>query len=250
MSTNTNQPIAYDIVFPVFGGNKTKHGRFNPVNIFGTAFYIKNNYFITCAHTIESAYEQDVIALGYQNEDKTMSFVEIGQSEIFKENDSGILTASIPRAKAYPWFSQKLNMLNNVVSTGYAYGFDNEHSEVLIRSYKGYITLVGYYHRFPKVPAHYELSYMCPRGISGAPLLFIHENKTYVCGFTIGNEQTSMIVWSSEDIDENSNSKTIFQREESLHRGIAFQAESFFQLKSTILGMKIIDYLKKEKLLL
>lgn len=249
MKINQNQPTAYDIVFPVFGGSKTKEGNFEPKNIFGTAFYIDNDFFITCAHTIESASEHNVVALGYQNEKGDLSFALVQDSEIFEDNDSGIVVASIERATTYPWLSQKLAMLNNVVSTGYAFGFDDKNSEILIRSFKGHITLVGYNHKFPKTPAHYELSYMCPRGISGAPLIYVHQNQPYICGFTIGNEQTSMIVWSSEDIEEETNSKTVYQREESFHRGIAMQSESFFELESKLLGMKIFDYLKSMNLL-
>ncbi|AMC11904.1 hypothetical protein Lupro_11790 [Lutibacter profundi] len=246
---NSHQPTAYDYVFPVFGGILTKEGHFNPKNIFGTAFYIENNFFITCAHTIKKAEEQEIVALGFQNEQGQLSFSKIRDSEVFEDNDSGILVASIERAKSYPWLSQKLAMLNNVMSVGYAFGFDNKHSEVLIRAFKGHITMVGYNHNFPKTPAHYELSYMCPRGISGAPLLFKHKNQPYICGFTVGNEQTSMIVWSSEDIEEETNSKTVYQREESFHRGIAMQSKSFFELESKLLGMKIIDYLKSTDLL-
>ncbi len=249
MSININQPTAYDYVFPVFGGVLTKEGHFDPKNIFGTAFYIENNFFITCAHTIHNAKEHEIVALGYQNEKSQLSFSLVQDTEVFEDNDSGILVASVKRAKSYPWLSQKLAMLNDVVSTGYAFGFDNEHSEVLIRSFKGHITLVGFNHNFPKVPAHYELSYMCPRGISGAPLIHVNKNQPYICGFTVGNEQTSMVVWSSEDVEEETNTKTVYQREESFHRGIAMQAESFFELKSKLLGMKIIDYLKSIGLL-
>ncbi|MFC7445295.1 hypothetical protein C7H62_0500 [Mesoflavibacter sp. HG96] len=249
MKINQNQPTAYDIVFPVFGGNKTENGNFEPINIFGTAFYIKNNFYITCAHTIKNANEYEIMALGFQNENGTLSFTEVQKSEIFEENDSGILIANIARAKAYPWLKTKLAMLNNVVSTGYAYGFDNANSEVLIRSYKGHITLVGYYHKFPKKPAHYELSYMCPRGISGAPLIYIHNNQPFICGFTIGNERTSIVIWSNKEQDIENNKTSEYVLEEALHRGIALQAESFLELQSEILEMSIGEYLEKENLI-
>jgi hypothetical protein len=245
MKLNQNQPTAYDIVFPVFGGNKTKEGHFEPINIFGTAFYIENNFYITCAHTIKNAGEYEITALGFQDEKGNL----VQNSEVFEENDSGILLAKIDRAKAYPWLRTKLAMLNDVVSTGFAYGFDNEHSETLIRSYKGHITLVGNYHRFPKSPAYYELSYMCPRGISGAPLLFVHNNQPYVCGFTIGNERTSMVIWSNKEEDTQNNKTSEYILEEALHRGIALQTESFLELDSILLGMTIGEYLTKENLI-
>ncbi|MDP9047941.1 MAG: hypothetical protein M3N14_07375, partial [Bacteroidota bacterium] len=162
---NAGQPSAYDIVFPVFGGKMADNGTIALHEIYGTAFYIGNNFFVTCAHTIKAALEQGTIALGYQDYDGTLKLASVIQTEIFDINDSGIIYAQIPRAIAYPWLKPKLAMLNDVVSTGYAYGFDKEHSEVLLRSIKGHIVLVGYNHKFHKKP-HYELSFHVPRGQS------------------------------------------------------------------------------------
>lgn len=78
---------------------------------------------MTCAHTIKATLERGTIALGYQDYDGSFKLASVVQSEIFEINDSGIIHAHIPRAIAYPWLKPKLAMLNDVVSTGYAYGY-------------------------------------------------------------------------------------------------------------------------------
>src|SRR5690606_6272187 len=140
-------------------------------------------------------------------------------------------------------------MLNDVVSSGYPYGFDDANAEVLIRSYKGHITLVGYYNRFPNRPPHYELSYMCPRGLSGGPLIFVYQNQWHIAGMTIGNEMTDMVVSSFRETDSKDGLTIVYEKTETLHRGIAVQSESFFNLNSKILRTTFIDYLSKNNLI-
>ena len=248
LKINEGQPTAYNIVFPVFGGRMNDLNQFVPTEIFGTAFYIGNNFFVTCCHTIKAAQEQGVITLGYQNEDRTLSFAQVNSTELFEENDSGIINAYIERAKANPWLAQKLSMLNDVISIGYPYGFDNDKAEVLIRSYKGHIVLVGFYHLFNSNP-HYEISYQVPRGLSGGPLLFLYNNATVICGMTIGNQITEIVVNSFKEVDSINNKTTVYEKTEALHRGIAMQSISFFKTKSNLLGMTFYDYLTQNKLI-
>ena len=238
---------AYDIVFPVFGGKIDEKG-FLPHEIYGTAFYIGNDFFVTCAHTIQNADSHEEIAIGYQNDKGSMSFSNVSGSEIFEKNDSGILQTHISRATPCPWRNDKLVMLDDVISVGFPYGLDRENLEILVRSFKGHISLVGYNHNFNKNP-HYELSYQIPKGLSGGPLLF--ENKgLQICGVTIGNEITEMIVNSFQEKDQDGDKLVIYEKTEALHRGIAMQTQSFFELKSDLLSSTFIDYLTNQKLLI
>ncbi len=248
---NQHQPTAYDYVFPVLGGKLTNDGKFEPFEIYGTAFYIGNDFFVTCAHTINNASEEDrIMAIGYQNEQGAFSFSLVLDSETFEEeNDSGIMLAHIPRAQTYPWLKEKLAMINDVVSCGFPYGFDDEHSEILIRAFKGHIMSVGFYNKFKSKPLHYELSYQCPRGLSGAPLIFVYKNQPLVCGMTIGDDITETIVYSYKYINEDDGKTTTEKTTEALHRGIAVQVESFLKLKSRLLNMTVEEYLNKENLL-
>lgn len=240
---NKNQPRANEITFPVLGGKEDEKGNFVPHEIYGTAFYINNNFFLTCGHTINNARSMGVIVLGFLNEDGTLSYSKVEDFEIFEKNDTGLIYANIPNAVAYPWFNQKLAMLNNVVSTGFPYGYDKINNQVLMRGFKGHITMVGYNHNFSKSP-HYELSYQIPRGLSGGPLIFIHNNNHFICGITIGNEITEMIVDSFKEKTQEGDQLTIYERSEAFHRGIAIQTASFYDINSRILKMTFLDYLK------
>lgn len=246
---NKNQPTAYDTVFPVFGGKINENGHFEPLEIYGTAFYINNNFFLTCAHTIENANSIGIIAIGADDGNGVMTYTRVRNFETFKKNDSGLIQAHIPRAKANPWLNQKLAMLNNVFSIGYPYGFDNEYDEILIRAFKGHIMLVGYNNDFSKSP-HYELSYSIPRGLSGGPLIFVYQNIGMICGMTIGNKITDMIVDSFKEEQQDGGKITIYERTESLHRGIAMQTSSFYDIESKLLNGTFLEYLNKNNMLM
>jgi V8-like Glu-specific endopeptidase len=250
MGINQNQPTAYDYVFPVFAGELDENGHFEAKNIYGTAFYINHNTFITCAHTVLNAKDHPITALGFQNPKGVMSFVEWKYSEMYDNIDVGLIQANIPREKPYKWLGNKLAMLNDVSITGYAFGLDDEHSEILIRSYKGHISMVGYFHKLKGSPSHYELSYMCPRGISGAPLIYIHENMPFICGMSIGSERTSMVVYSEKETNNEGNITSHYNIEEALHRGIAIQTEALLEIDSKLIGKNLKEYLEDEKLLI
>lgn len=245
---NTNQPSAYDLVFPVFGGKINKDGNFEPVNIFGTAFYLNNDFFLTCCHTIKNASSIGQIAIGYKNESGAVDFAIVNDFEEFETNDSGILHAHIPRAKAYNWLHQKLAMLNKTISIWYPYWFDSEKYEISIRAFKGYISLVWYNHDYFRSP-HYELSYPIPRGLSGGPLIYMYKDVWLICGMTIGNKITDMIVDSVKEEDYNGGKTTVYERTESLHMWIAMQTSSFYNIRSRLLKWTFLEYLTKNNML-
>lgn len=240
----------YDIVFPVFGGELDKDGYFVPKSLYGTAFYIKNNFFVTCCHTIDNVRQHPIVALGFQNENNIVSYKSVVDSETFESNDSGILVCEIERAQSYKWLNQKLVMLNEVISTGFPFGFDSVNRQLYTRSFKGEISMIGNYHTFASKPPCYELSYMCPKGLSGAPLICLTDGQLVVCGMTIGNEITDVIVSSFREELQTPNKISVYEKSEAFHRGIAMQTESFFGLNSKLLGGTFLEYLTKEKLIL
>ena len=198
--TLTNFPRnALDYVFPVFGGEKDKDGLFKGIEIYGTAFYIKNNFFVTCAHTVNNALQHPEIALGSGYQGKIW-YSYITNREIFEANDSAIVECHVERAQSYPWKADMLFLLHDVVSFGYPYGMNQIQKQILLRAFKGNISMVGFNHNFSGNP-HYELSFQVPRGLSGAPLLLWISDTKYICGMAIGNEMTDMTVFSSKETD-------------------------------------------------
>lgn len=249
MDINIDQPSAYDFVFPVFGGELDVNKNFVPKEIYGAAFYINNDIFVTCGHTAKAAQQHELACLAHSDGLGNLQFQKVLDIEIFDANDSALLTTSIPTAVPYKWLNTELAMLNNIASAGYPYGFNNGTSEVYVRSFKGYVVLVGFYNRFANKPPFYELSYHCPRGLSGAPLIYLHHNTMYVCGTVIGNEITDMVVSSFKEQSTEGNTTSVYEKTESLHRGIAMQSKSFFNLTSRILGGTFLDYLKRNNLI-
>ena len=238
---------AFDIVFPVFGGRMGENV-FKVHEIYGTAFYIGNNFYVTCGHTVENASVHEAIAIGYNHGDQ-LNYAYVTASEVFKKNDSGILQAEIPKISPYKWKKDKLMMLNDVISVGFPYGFDRENFKILVRSFKGHISMAGHHnYNFYKSP-YYELSYQIPKGLSGAPLLF-NDNGLKICGITIGNEITEMIVNTFKEKNEENDSLVIYEKTEALHRGIAMQVQSFFEIKSELLSSTFFEYLTSQKLLI
>jgi len=240
----------YDLVFPVWGGELDKNGLFDPKNIYGTAFYINDNKFVTCGHTIANAGQHAITALSFtDSQTNHVNFKRVLDSETFDDNDSGIVVTDIERAKPLQWQKQNLEMLKDVFSCGYPYGYDSIHDQVMIRSFKGHIVRTGTYLKFKSKPLHYELSYMCPRGLSGAPLLLSVGQQTRIIGMTIGNDMTDMIVSSFKETEADGTKVITYEKTETMHLGIAMQVGTFLDIKSRILNGTVGDYLSKAGLL-
>lgn len=231
----------YNYVFPVYGGELDKNGSLDIKEIYGTAFSILNNNFITCAHTVEAALTHPVMAIGYLQKGESKA-LQISKHELFQLNDSAIIQTDveIPESIALKWVKQELNMLTDVCSFGYPYGWDSLHKQILVRAFKGYISLRGRNHNYSKSP-HYELSFQVPRGLSGGPVL--HANN--ICGMASGNEITEMVVFSQKELENDGKIEKHYFKTEALHTGIAMQTSSFLKLDSKLLGGDFETYLNK-----
>lgn len=163
-------------------------------NIVGTAFAIGNNLYMTAWHVLEQAIEFKLPAIGLQEKDDTDSFdfVPIEEYEYHKEYDIAVFTVNHQERKhnvrALPWISSPLAIFHPVSSMGYPYSFDTEKKSLFPRGYSGNI-VVGRTWRdrsnyLTANPEILEVSYISPRGLSGAPLIF---NQKFICGVTLGN---------------------------------------------------------------
>ena len=95
-------------------------------------------------------------------------------------------------------------------------------------------------------PRVYELSFQCPRGLSGAPLL-LKGNDPSIVGLIISNIVTEIQVSSVKEViteeTENQQTTTTTERYESLHLGIAVQSNSLVNFDSRILGCSLHNHL-------
>jgi hypothetical protein len=92
----------------------------------------------------------------------------------------------------------------------------------------------------------YEVSFQVPRGLSGAPLLYPVDDLL-VCGLVFGNSEHRMLVYRSEEVEEEGSVKASYQHWESLALGVAVTQTAIFQAKSTMLGTFIGDYLESHR---
>ena len=226
---------AFKHVFPVAGCKKD--GTFE--KIFGTAFPILNNYYVTAAHVIESAAEHESYAL-LNKSGKRLKFVEINDIEVFQNYDLAILEVQSLESESREWCERNLSMLEDVYTVGFPHAFDYENFVLSIRSFKG--ETVSNYIKYDSKskPLCYELSFQCPKGLSGAPLFLRKSNQ--VAGIIIGNNTSEIeILRYKETVTEKITRETVCN--DAVHFGVGLSINSILNIKSKLLGAKIRDYL-------
>jgi hypothetical protein len=242
----------HDYDFPVIGydrkGSTSKHV-FTPKNVYGTAFNIGEDYFMTAGHSLKSsASDNDTVAIGFIDGQHYLAS-EAMDYEVIPEYDVGFIKvmAKINRAKSLRWEHNRLASLIDVGAGGYPYALDLENNTIGSRSFKGYIVSRKRFHGFSAKPWVYEISFQCPRGLSGAALITL-DGSPKIAGMIVGNHTTKMLVFSdSERISESK--ETIVERYEALQLGIALQSTGLLSINSRILNGTLLDHLKKHGLL-
>jgi len=232
----------YEYVFPLFGG-KTKDGNFEPIILCGTVSQISPFLFITAAHSIKSAKTYESCAIGlFSFNTKQFSYYDILDYEYHDGLDLGIITI-------YPNFvrdfadrfrisREPLSLLDDIFTIGYPHGLDLENGVLINRALKGYVVNHFSFRKLPKAPIVYELSFQCPVGISGAPLLRKNDatSEITVHGYIIGNSSTEIVTFSHKEICVENNKTTILERSETTKFGIAIDSKELELIASEKFG--------------
>jgi len=169
-------------IFPVIGGSY-QDGSFAISNLYGTASYLGANRFITTEHSVKNAKQHQLMAVGipiHNNGD--MEYATFEHYSPLNGIDLATFEA-FPNIRPNSFrikFNQS-NMLDDVYAFGFPHGLDFKTATIKYRSFKGYIVNHGNLYKFPKKPISYELSFQCPKGISGAPLLIYSDEDVYSC---------------------------------------------------------------------
>jgi S1-C subfamily serine protease len=221
---------SYDFVFPVFGGTQREGGFFVPTQLFGTAFSIGGGLFLTAGHVLRGASDEIEARVG-NNEDRNWKSYEVTDSEILPSLDVAIIQCRVPIRSALMWHKGELPMLSPVQSTGYPYGMDPERASIDVRAFAGYVVTGRTHHLLSQGPRAYELSFACPRGLSGAPLF---TDRALVCGMVTGNYRTQMAILTDREVTDDGKT-VITETYEMLHFGIALQSDSLIGLTSRLL---------------
>ena len=239
---------AFEYVFPLVGCVPTKNGT-KIQQIYGTAFYIKNKNFIVAGHSIKNALRHESIGLLYTGRnDSSFRIRKVTDHEVITDYDIGFVKAEIPEAKATRWDFDELPMSHDIQTVGFPHALDLSNLVIGIRAFKGYIISRRTFYRFPSNPRCYELSFHCPRGLSGAPLFAEQQTEARVKGVVIGNESAEMLVYSGKECIKETK-ETIVERYETTQFGIAIQTRSLQHVKSTVLGSSLLEYLDSVNLI-
>ncbi len=229
---------AYSHVFPVAGGALSKDGRALIVTeIYGTAFAIGGGYWMTAGHVLRSAASQAIMGIGFMDGSE-WSFTSCGPHEVQGLYDVGVFQVANVTGSALPWAGDELPMAAPVLSVGFPYALNLDLKTLSIRAFRGHIVAAASTCALPAKPRVYELQFQCPRGLSGAPLLF-KSTRLLNVGMIVGNASTQMLVLSDKEILADG-STTIVERYEMLQLGIAIQAGALLPLRFDILGGKTL----------
>jgi hypothetical protein len=249
----TEEFTSFDYVFPIFGGDDNGRtggesaGVMEVKEVYGTAFCIAENLFLTNDHVLRNAIAHSSSGIGFL-EGRILKLSRIQAHEFFPSLDMAIFSAAVPKAKYMKWRSSIQPMLADVQATGFPYALDLSTSTLSVRSFRGTIVSSRTWHSLNGKPAVYELSFPCPRGLSGSPLLRSGFPPT-VIGVIFGNPITDMIVNREVEKIEEKGTTTIYERTESLHLGLAVQTKSILAINSSILKTTIGDFLQNKGLL-
>jgi hypothetical protein len=222
----------HDYFFPILGGTGSEFN-FVPKRILGTASCLFRNTYVTAGHTIEAALTYESAFMGLINKNSEQIFyIPIEKHNIMKDID--LATFELPdtiESLSFKVCTDTLEMLSDVLACGFPHGLDLQNQVLRNRAFKGYITNYGLFYQFPSRPNCYELSFMCPKGISGAPLLqFDKERLQYISyGYIIGNSNIEITVFSDSETSSDGLIKTIYEKTESMKFGIAIQVNELIK---------------------
>jgi hypothetical protein len=230
--------------FPVVGFRKKDFTE--PINIFGTASLLGNGVFITTAHTIKAARECASHAILFMTDDDTFTMGEPIDFELFEDYDLGLLKLThYPNVSAYPWDEYRGFMTEPVQALGYPHGYDAKNNFITMRALIGHIVSYMPFHLFPNKPLIYELSFPCPRGISGAPIM----TASGIKGFVIGNSLTEITVFKEEETVDDGSQRVVHEKTETTKFGVAIAVSNLLPLTSRLLGSTFREHLISKGLL-
>ncbi len=241
---------AFEYVFPVVAGAPIEgQSNLKVEQVYGTSFYIENNTFVVAGHTLKNALQHGMFGLAYKA-DEFVKWSKIVESELIEDYDVGLVKAEIPGAKAFAWDFHELPMLNDVQTFGYPHALDLQNLILHLRAFKGQIVSNFTFYHFPSNPRCYELSFACPKDLSGAPLMTAMGTPK-IKGVIIGNASTDMMVYSGKEVIIEKSEKTVVEtveRYESTQFGLAIQTGSIRHIESNLLGDSVGEYLKTANL--
>jgi hypothetical protein len=155
-------------------------------------------------------------------------------AEVFDHLDLALLRCPTLEAEILPIHFDSLGYLEDVFAAGYPFGFELTPPTLHLRAFKGYVVTRRGLDRLPwreddsqspRRTAFYELSFLPPAGLSGAPLLTLRVGGApAVVGVVLGQHRAE-------------------QGGSSMQLGLALAIEALLTIESEIIGGSIAELL-------
>jgi hypothetical protein len=238
---------ATSFVLPVMGATPGPRGRAKVVEACGTAFPIGKDTCLTAAHVWErvQSFPFQTLAVMDNPQSGEAKLVQIGAGEAIAGVDIAIIRVPTVEFRTVPsWSVTPTALLDEVETFGYPYGFDPESETFNVRGFRGEIVGGRVLACLAARPAALELSFACPRGLSGAPLIRTAPASA-VIGVIVGNAITEMIVYQEEEKLTEGGRESVFTKTEAMHLGIAVKVSEILPLQSRLLDGTIDAWVRR-----
>lgn len=147
----------------------------------GTAFCLAPNLFLTAAHVFHQAKAVGPDACVARLTPGSFHGITVEDGELFDDIDVALLHCPGLAADILPFSFMPLPYLADVFCAGFAFGF--QPPVFHMRAFKGHIVNRRELDLLKAGPPGYELSFIAPPGLSGAPLVTqMPDGVPYVCG--------------------------------------------------------------------
>ena len=204
------------------GNPETKAFDLNYGLFHGTAFCLAPHLFLTAGHVYQDAKGDGQVAVARLTPGQHQ--VEIVEdAEVFEAIDLALLRCPNLTAEILPFHFAPLEYLTDVFSLGYAFGL--EPPVYHLRAFKGHVVTRRGLTFLSSQPPGYEVSFIPPPGLSGAPLLTIVPGGSPVVVGMILKHHTAEY------------------RKRQMDLGLALDIEELLTLESRILGGSLAELL-------
>lgn len=251
----------YSITLPVFASVPATGEAYRiEGEVCGSAFALGGEYMLTARHVlVEASAGGHQAVVGLQAPDGFLKAARVVQSEQL-DADIAILRVEFVVVGSDKWFNRfkwrepPVEPFEPIRVVGYGYGIHrvDDRQSLVVRGFQGHV--VSRLNEFKPIgwagspfPV-YELSFTTPRGLSGAPVLNT-QGTVFVHGVVIGNNQSRMLVFRSEERVTEGVVATTVEQYEALTLGIAVEAKTVLAQTSTLLGKTIREHLIEHGLL-
>ena len=188
----------------------------------GTAFCVGPDLFLTAAHVFQDAQGDGEVAVARLTPGQHQAQT-VRDAEVFQDIDLALLRCPNLAAEIVPCRFSPLYYLADVFAMGYAFGL--EPPVYHLRAFKGHVVNRRGLTNLTAAPPGYELSFVPPPGLSGAPLLTERaDGSPLVVGMILKHQTTEYC-------------------DRKMELGLALDIEALLTLDSRVLGGSIAERL-------